>query len=60
MTAINTKIDIVKEMLKRNLKSARMCCCAKDATFECRNCKLVSQRQAPRESACVNCFEVEA
>jgi len=54
------KMEYVKELLKQTLKNNRACCCAKDATFECRNRKLVSQMQAPRESACVNCFEVEA
>jgi hypothetical protein len=61
MSSINReKITFVKELLKQNLKSGRMCCCAKDDSFQCRNCKLVDSMQAPREHACVNCFEVEA
>jgi hypothetical protein len=52
------KMEYVKQLLKQTIKSNGGCCCAKDGSFECRNCKLVSQMQAPRESACVNCFEV--
>ena len=60
MTAMNTKIGIVKELLKQTIKSNGGCCCAKDGSFECRNCQLVGQMTAPRESACINCREVEA
>lgn len=54
------KMEYVKELLKQTLKNNRACCCSRDGSFECRNCNLVTQMQAPRESACVNCFEVEA
>ena len=54
------KMECVKELLKQTLMNNRACCCAKDATFECRNCQLVAQMTAPRESACINCREVEA
>ena len=54
------RMEYVKELLKQTLKNNRACCCAKDASFECRNCQLVGQMAAPRESACINCREVEA
>ena len=34
------KMEYVKEMMKQTLKNNWACCCAKDATFECRNCQL--------------------
>lgn len=60
MTVSNEKTEVTKQLLKQNLKSGSMCCCSRDGSFVCRNCKLVDSMQAPRESACVNCFEVKA
>ena len=42
------RMEYVKELLKQTLKNNKACCCAKDATFECRNCQLVGQMTPPQ------------